>query len=396
MKKILILGAGFLQSFVIKRAKELGYTVYVLDMDKNALGFKYADKFDIINIVDCEKCLQFAIENNIDGVLTAATDYGVLSASYIANKLNLPGINIDSANLIKNKYLVRKCLFENKVDDTEQAYLVDNNTDFNNLSQKIKYPVMIKPCDGSGSRGANRVDNSENFEENCKLAINSSLKKQALVETFIVGKEYGVESFVENGNYHILTIMQKKMTKPPYYAELGHSVPSGLSKEIEDRIKNIVTKALKSLNVNFGSVNMDLLISENNKIHIVDVGARMGGNLIGSHIIPLSAGIDYMGNMIKGAVGDKTDFNRTKSSNIVTRLLALTPGKVKTLPDFNEIEKKYNVKIEHHLNIGDTITPYRTNLDGCGYVISNHNDIIENTRNVDLVLKEIDNSIVRF
>jgi hypothetical protein len=75
---------------------------------------------------------------------------------------------------------------------------------------------------------------------------------------------------------------------------------------LEKKVKDCVRKSLVALNVNHGSVNMDLLITESGDVHIVDIGARMGGNLIGSHIIPMGTGIDYMGNMIRAAVGDKT------------------------------------------------------------------------------------------
>lgn len=39
MKKLLMLGGGFLQNFVIKKAREMGYYVFCLDADPNALGF---------------------------------------------------------------------------------------------------------------------------------------------------------------------------------------------------------------------------------------------------------------------------------------------------------------------------------------------------------------------
>ena len=68
MKKILIIGAGFLQQFVIKKARELNYYVYALDGNPNAIGFKYADEHKCIDIVDQEKCLKYAewrIENNV-------------------------------------------------------------------------------------------------------------------------------------------------------------------------------------------------------------------------------------------------------------------------------------------------------------------------------------------
>lgn len=392
MKSVLIIGAGFLQSFVIKRAKELGYKTFAVDGDENAVGFKYADFSECIDIVNEKACLEYARKNHVDGVLTAATDYGVLTASYIARELNLNGLNYESAKLIKNKYLVRKCLFENKVDDTKQAFEVNLNTDIEALSEKIEYPVMVKPCDGSGSRGAGRVDKAEDLKRACEYAMSGSITKRAEIESFVTGNEYGAEIFVENGNIHVLAVMKKYMTKPPFYAELGHEYPSDLSQDTENKVRECVTRAVKALNINFGSVNMDLLISDDNKVHIVDIGARMGGNLIGSHIVPLGTGVDYIGNMIKTAVGDETDFKSSTKSHVATSLLALDPGRVKALPDFEKIEKEFGVMTEHHLKIGDVINPYRTNLDGCGYVISTEDKPHNRTLRA---LEKINNEIVR-
>lgn len=128
------------------------------------------------------------------------------------------------------------------------------------------------------------------------------------MEPFINGVEYGVESFVCNGEIHILAVMKKWMTKPPHYAELGHAVPSGLPVEIENKIRGCVAKAIEVLEINFGSVNMDLLLTEEGSVHIVDIGARMGGNLIGSHIIPMGTGVDYIGNIVRASVGDDVSF----------------------------------------------------------------------------------------
>lgn len=389
MKKLLMLGGGFLQNFVILKAKELGYCVHCLDANPNAVGFKSADAHAVINIIDLEACLAYARQWRIDGVLTAATDFSVLTMSYIAQEMNLPGINYASAKMIKNKADVRRCLFEAKADDTGYSYEIDSIEGIADVLPKIKFPVMMKPVDGSGSRGASKVESAEDFAKAVEFAMSGSMSNRAVAEPFIAGREYGVESFVENGDIHILAVMQKDMTQPPYYAELGHAIPSGLSIEIETKVKDCVRKSLIALGVNHGSVNMDLLITKEGDVHIVDVGARMGGNLIGSHIIPAGTGIDYMGNMIRAAVGDATDWNPVwKPRPVATKLLALNPGRVKALPDFKALEIEYNVQIEHHLHVGDEITVYRTNLDGCGYVVgcgSSVEDcisIVNNVRNV--------------
>ena len=396
MKKILIIGAGFLQKFVIRRAKELGYYTLAVDANPSAEGFAFADQFKVVNIVDEKACLEYAIENEIDGVLTAATDYGVLTASYIAQQMDLKGIEYEVAKVIKNKYQVRKKLYEAGADDTGCSYEISSEDEICAVAKEIKFPVMVKPCDGSGSRGASRVDDVDGFKEACLLAMKSSLSKKVLVEPFIYGKEYGVESFVKDGEVNVLAVMGKVMTKPPYYAELGHCVPNDLDNATNQKIRDYVKKAINALGINFGSVNMDLIVGQSGDVHIVDIGARMGGNLIGSHIVPMSTGVDYIGNMIKAHVNDEASFAANGEINpVATRLLALTPGKVSQLPDFENIEQTYGVTIEHHLNINDYINEYHTNLDGVGYVVAQKNNIEDALKCAQEIRTYIDKKIVR-
>lgn len=370
MKKVLIIGAGFLQDFVICKAKRMGYETYTVDADANAIGFKHADHYKVVNIVDEKACLEYAKENGIDGVLTAATDYGVLTAAYIAQEMHLPGLQYEVAQLIKNKYKVRKCLFDNHVDDTEQAYEVHADTDIEKLACRLTYPVMVKPCDGSGSRGASRVDKAVNLRRACEYAMAGSITNRAEIESFITGREYGAESIVINGEIYVLGIMQKWMTAPPYYAELGHALPNDLKSDVEDKVENCVKNAIKALGVNHGSVNMDMLITPNGKVYIIDVGARMGGNMIGPCIIPYGTGVDYIAAMLQNTVGDKVDLSEKKHSCVATKLLAFEEGIVKNLPEIKKIEETFDVEIYHHLKEGMKVNEYHTNLDGCGYIVA--------------------------
>src|SRR5699024_5180333 len=153
------------------------------------------------------------------------------------------------------------------------------------------------PSDGSGSKAARRVNSNLELKDACNDAIQSSLIGKALIEDFISGNEYGVESYVYNGKVHVLGVMGKYMTNPPNYAELGHYIPSRLA--IENKVNRIAKKAIEVLGVNFGGVNMDILVTKDNRICIVDIGGRMGGNLIGSHIIPKGTGIDYLDLLVR-------------------------------------------------------------------------------------------------
>ena len=388
MKKLLIIGAGFLQSFVVKKSRSIGYQTLAVDGNPNAVGFNYADKHAVIDITDKRACLEYAKNEKVDGVLTAATDYGVLTTSYIAQRMGLPGLNYKVAQIIKNKYQTRKCLFENNADDTEQVYEVNKDTDVEQLAEKLNYPVMVKPCDGSGSRGTSRVNSKKELKKACRFAINSSITNCALIETFIVGKEYGAEAFVINGEPFVLAILQKWITNPPYYAELGHAIPNDLKPEVETHAKECVRNAIKVLGIDFDAVNMDMIITPGGKVHIIDIGVRMGGNLIGSHIIPAGTGIDYMSAVICNAIGDKRELTIKENAAVVTRLLAFGGGTIKHLPDFEEIQKNNNVEIYHHLKMGDVVNEYHTNLDGCGYIVA-----IDKDR--DVALKNAEHALIQ-
>ena len=297
--------------------------------------------------------------------------------------MGLSGLDYKTAKLIKNKYRVHQCLLQNRVDDTAQTYEIDRNCTIVNLQEEIMYPVMVKPCDGSGSNGANRVDAIKELQEACHLAMDASLTSKAIIEPFIEGKEYGAESLVVNGEIHVLAIMKKQMTLPPHYAELGHAIPCDLPYEVEQKAKQCVKKAIQALRINFGSVNMDVLITKEGNIHIIDVGARMGGNMIGSHIIPYGTGIDYMAEIICSALGEKNDFKKMPSGTVATKLLAFNSGVVVDIPNIQEIEKMYGVEIYHHLKVGEKIRQYKTNLDGCGYIIAKANSVNEAEEKVE-------------
>ncbi|MDY6367328.1 MAG: ATP-grasp domain-containing protein [Clostridia bacterium] len=390
-KKILIIGAGFLQDFVIKKAKQIGYKVYAVDGDENAIGFLSADEHAVISIVDKEKCLEYAIKNEVDGVITAATDYGVLTAAYIAEKMGLRGIKYSVAELVKNKFETRKrlCVIEND----KNARIIGKGENIDFIAEQLQFPVIVKPADGSGSRATTRVDLATELKNACEFAIKESRIEKAIVETFFTGNEYGAESLVVNGKVHVLGIMRKIMTNPPYYAELGHCMPSGLNRRIENRAKKHVKKAIKALGISFGSVNMDMIIDEYGKIHIVDVGARMGGNMIGPCVIPYGTGIAYVENMIKNAVGEKVRLKKHAHKAVATRLLAFKGGKVVAIPDFKAIEKKYNVEIFEHISLGQTVNEYHTNLDGCGYVVAKADTVEKAERNAQNAFVEIEKVI---
>lgn len=390
MKKILVIGAGFLQIALIKKAKEYGLYTLAIDGNSNAPGFLYADEWKCIDITDEVRCLEYAKEKEINGVITAATDYGILTTARIADEMNLPGISYETAKVVKNKYLMRKCVSQ---DSNLQFYKLEKEDDIVKLKHHLQYPVIVKPCDGSGSKGVSKVDNEKLLKKAFQEAFRFSKSKKVLVEDFFAGREYGADIFVHDGNIEVMALLGKHITSEPDYAELGHFCPSGLKHE--EKIKEKLISAVERLGITCGAVNIDFLLNGED-VFIIDLGARMGGNIIYSHIIPEATGRDYAGEVLMQAIGAYSEqkiFHEKRA--VATRILALTPGIVKELPDISQIENKYKVQIFHQLQQGKIIRKYHTNLDGNGYILAVDRDVFLAEQRAENALRELDASIRR-
>ena len=394
MKKVLIFGAV---KHAIEKAKELGYETIVIDQNPNLKTAEFADKFKCIPFDNFEESLKFAREENVDGVVNA-TEYAVIVSSYVANEMHLPSIKFETANLAKNKYNIRKKMKEKGISNVPQFFEIETMEQFQSIKDEIKFPVILKPCSGLGSLNVYRIEDVKNLEEKLPEVIEASFNGKALVETFISGQEYGVEAFVYKDEIHILAIMKKNMTELPYRSELGHIIPSGLPDDVENKIEECIKKLIKALEIECSAVNFDLILTDSNEVYVVDVGARMGGNAITSHIIPLSKGIDHVGNVIKYAMNEG-EINLKPSTNkcVVTRILDLDEGIIEELPDFNKYLDSEVVEIFFEKSVGDKIEKYVSDAQRCGLVILNGDDLeklkaksieIRNRINEDIVRKK--------
>ncbi len=115
--------------------------------------------------------------------------------------------------------------------------------------------------------------------------------------------------------------------------------------------------------------------------------------MIGPCVIPYGTGIDYMADIIRNAVGDEVKLKSSQHGAVVTRLLAFRSGVVKQLPDFKKIEKDCGVEIYQHIELGQQVNEYHTNLDGCGYIVAKATNIEEAIDKANRALENIRNTI---
>lgn len=303
-KKIAIIGASYLQVPIILKAKELGLETHCFAWEDGAVGKEFSDFFYPISILDMDAIYLKCSSLNIDGITTIATDMAVPTISYVAEKMNLISNSFESAKLSTDKSLMRSRFLE--FDVLSPAYLTVNpfEEDFfdNVFFKKSNFPYIVKPVDRSGSRGVVKVENIDELIDAVNSSSNESFVKKCIIEEYIDGLEVSVETISFNGIHYLLAITDKVTTGAPYFVELEHHQPSCLDSNILNSLKIETFKALNSLDIKFGAGHSEFKITKEGKIFIIEVGARMGGDFIGSHLVNLSTGYDFLKGVLEVAL----------------------------------------------------------------------------------------------
>lgn len=343
MKKIMILGASILQVPAIEKAIDMGLEVIAVDIDSNALGFKIPDvKKEIISTIDIESVMSAAKKHNIDAIMTLASDMPIMTVAKVSKKLGLVGVDLDTAIKATNKSKMRESLKSFGV-PVPLFYKVDSLDKCIKAVNKIKdkgYKCILKPADNSGSRGIVLLPdfNEKTINIAYNYSKNNSRNKIVMVEEFMEGPEVSVETISVDGKCNIIQITDKITTGAPYFVEMGHSQPSQLPDSIIDKIKEITIAANKAIGIISGPSHTEIKITQNGP-KIVEIGARLGGDNITTHLTPLSTGVDMVESCIKIALGEKPDIRIKYDKASAIRYFDQSHGRIKSIRGVEEASK---------------------------------------------------------
>ena len=304
MKKLAVIGASYLQEPLIQKARSMGLETHVFAWAANDVGEKSADHFYPISIVEKEAILDQCREIGIDGICTIASDLAVITVNYVADALGLTANSPGCTLVSTNKHLMRE-RFAGHGDPSPASLLVSSADDLRGI--RLNYPVIVKPLDRSGSRGITKLKGPEGLAEAVSLAESQGFIKQALVEEFAIGREYSVECVSWQGEHHLLAITQKFTTGAPHFVETAHLEPAAFSAAETERIRKIIFHALDSLEIRYGASHSEFKMDASGLIRLIEIGGRMGGDCIGSSLVELSSGVDFLRAVIDTALGTPPD-----------------------------------------------------------------------------------------
>lgn len=372
----------------IKRAKELGYYVGVADYDDAAVGIKYVDEYFNVSTIDVEGITEVAKSFKANGIMTIGTDMPMRAIAKATTELGLPGISYETAVKATDKGEMIKA-FKKHGAASPWYYIVKDSKELDLVSGKLKYPCIIKPTDNAGSRGVILVNEPNELDSAYEYSRENSREGLVIIEEYMIGQEVSVEVLCNDEKVHILAITDKVTTGPPYFVEIGHSQPSQLKAEDIKAIKRVTKDGINALDINTGAAHAEIILTEDGP-KIIEIGARMGGGFIASHLVPFSTGVDMIEASIRLSCNETIDVNQKIQRG--SAMLAI-PSKSGRLVKVHGVEGAGKLKGVREIIIskkeGDFLPKLENGSDRLGYIISQGDTAQEAIKICKEALKEI-------
>lgn len=369
-KKLMLLGGIRYLLPVIRAAHEQGYYVITADYIPDNIAHKYSDEYVNVSIIDKEAVLEAAQEKQIDGIMSFGVDPGVVAASYVQNKMNLPSFGpYESVCILQNKDKFRKFL-------TDNGFNVPRAKGFSSLEEALEakewyqYPVIVKPTDSAGSKGVTRVDSWADMPKALEYAFDHSISHRVIVEEFIEkqGCSSDSDSFSLNGELIIVTFSAQRFDENAagVYVPAAYSWPSTMNMREESELRSELQRLLTLLKMNTSIYNIETRVGTNGKPYIMEVSPRGGGNRL-AEMVRYATGVDMITACTRAAVGDPVGKISQQPLNghwAEVILHAETAGKFDHLEISGEM-RPYVIEEDLWVSLGDSVQAF----DGANHAI---------------------------
>ena len=303
-KTIFILGCGTMQIPALQIASEMGWRVVGADRNPDAPGCEICDKFFPVDLRDTESLIQAAREVNIkdrlDGVFTTGTDFSVAVAT-IAREFNLPGHSVEAARNATNKQLMRQRFAECKV-PVPGFSAVRTGDNLALCVKSVLPPWVVKPVDSMAARGVSKVRDFANLEQAVAKAISISWSSTAIVESCIEGPEFSLDALIDNGKIIRCGLADRHICFPPYFVEIGHTIPSEISSDIAEEIWQVFEQGIKALGLEHGAAKGDIKFGLDGAV-VVEIAGRLSGGYMSGWTWPIASGMQTNMGGLRLAVG---------------------------------------------------------------------------------------------
>lgn len=374
--RILVVGGGLNQLELVRNAKSRGCHVIVTDVNENPPCRPEADEFFQVDTTDRAGTLRVAKSSQVDAVTSDQSDVAVPTVAYIAENLGLPGIGFETALRFTNKYLMRETIRKLRPDLVPQSILFEQEADllkFLNSAPRAMDEWIVKPLNSQGSKGVARLTRQA-CGSSISVAFRESRGHGVVLEDFVHGDEFSVESFVVDGHVHNLAVTRKFHYPQNDCIDNRNVYLGDIPFDVESALYGANRAVIELLGLQTGSTHGEFKIKDG-QVKLMEIAARGGGGNISGKIIPFLTGFSPTEAVLDFSLGLRptVKVSSYRERFAVLRFFDFRPGRVKAI-QLDENATDMLLHFELNLKESDWVHPVRSSRDRVGYFIVGGDD----------------------
>jgi biotin carboxylase len=413
--RILILGGGVMQLPAVRLSKSRGWNVVVAAAGIGPEIEELADRCEQVDLRDREAVTRFARDlerhGGLDGVFTAGTDFST-TVAWAAERLGLPCIPYEAAVTATDKARMRAAFQANDVPSPRFFTVKEGSTGSGatdsgaagsgvqpagvqpagvqpagvqhpvtqpprarsrllTLPEGFSFPLVVKPVDNMGARGVRRVDDPDQLQEAIRIAWSQSASGQAIVEQYLEGPELSLDALIHEGEITICGVADRHIFFPPYFVEMGHTMPSELSQEVLSEAEEVFRRGIRALGITRGAAKGDIKITPEGAV-IGEIAARLSGGYMSGWTYPFASGVEVTSGALNIAVGlPPGDLEPRRNWVSAERAFISIPGTVRTLEGLEQARGIPGIEeLFLRVSTGQQVRLPINNMGKCGNLIS--------------------------
>lgn len=374
MKRLALVGVGFMGRPYLEAARDLGFGVHVVETE--AWSGEVPDGVEVHRVPDLGQDgwavdelwavggYAVAAASPVDGVL-AFSEPHVLGAAVVGDRLGLPGPSLHASTLSRNKALQRACFAANGLPQPEFHVVAGHDRAVEWARPRL--PVVVKPFSSFGSTGVQLV--SEVDELRAVLAARRT--ERLLVEQAVKGPEFSWEGFTRDGEVLFGNITAKETTGPPHFVEVAHRAGHRFDDpETERAVRELTEGVVRSAGVRTGLVHLEFRLTERGPA-IMEVAVRTPGDFI-LDLVAASYRFDPYRAAVQLAMGVPPELPASPEpvSYAAAWFPICAPGTVVDISGLDEVKAHPMVtRAGLAVSVGDVVAPLRSSDQRAGFVL---------------------------
>ena len=276
-KRALLLCASHNDLGLIFALRKLGFYIIATGNVPGLCGEKYVDEYIQADYSDKEKILEIAKENKIDAICQCCNDFGVYTAAYVAEKLNLPGYDsYETTVTLHNKDKFKKFALKHDI-MTPKSFSFHSVAEAEKWVKDAKFPLIVKPTDASAGNGISKINSFEEAKKAIPVAMAKSRAGRIVLEPFVSGTQHGFCTFLHNQKVVAVCSNNEYSILNPYRVEID-TYPADNYEKVHDILIRQIETIAKILQLKDGIFHLQYIM-DGNKPQIIEVMRRVLGNM---------------------------------------------------------------------------------------------------------------------